>query len=311
MFDFSETTKSMSIAVAEKPEDRAEIQNKRADLRLLDYAVNIYSQHGEDGILSKMLELLPTKNRWCVEFGAWDGQFLSNTCNLIETNGYSAVLIEAKKERFAGLLKRHQNNPNVFGLNRLVGWTGDDDLDHILADFPIPADFDFLSIDIEGNDYHVWKAISIYSPKIVCVAYNPSIPTEVDFFQPADGSIKQGSSLLAFTRLGRQKGYELVCVNHNTAFFVQSKYFPLFGISDNDPRALREDVVEITYLFTGFDGKIFLRGREELLNHRGIRILKRIRQLPRIFQAYPPDYRPVIRFLYKFYWRGARLLGRA
>jgi hypothetical protein len=31
--------------------------------------------------------------RWCVEFGAWDGHYLSNTYNLIQNSGEVAISI--------------------------------------------------------------------------------------------------------------------------------------------------------------------------------------------------------------------------
>jgi hypothetical protein len=278
-------------------------------MRLLDYAANTNSQNGEDGILLKALQVIPSTDKWCVEFGAWDGRYLSNTCQLIENYGYSAVLIEPDKTKFAGLLKNHSGNPRVVGLSRFVGFTPEDNLDHILANMPIPKDFDLLSIDIEGNDYHVWKAMS-YRPKVVHISYNPTIPTEVDFVQPADPRVNQGASILALTKLARLKGYELICANHNSGVFVRSEYFPLFGISNNDPRALREDLSGITYLFSGYDGTLFFAGREVFPHHSEIRIRKRVRQLPGFFRQYLTNSPPAKRFLYKFYWRTLRLLGR-
>ena len=121
-------------------------------MRLLDYSANVYSQNGEDGILLQILEVIPIKDKWCVEFGAWDGQYLSNTCNLIETHDYSAVLIEADKKKFAGLLKRHGGNSKVIPLRMFVGFKPEDSLDRILSDKEIPNDFDLLSIDITSND---------------------------------------------------------------------------------------------------------------------------------------------------------------
>ena len=138
-------------------------------MRLLDHAKNVYSQTGEDGILAAILETIVTRDKWCVEFGAWDGQHFSNTCNLIENSGYSAVLIEGSKERFKDLLKRHGKNSKVFALNKLVGFKPNDGLDSLLTSVPIPKDFDFLSIDIDGNDYHVWSGLSSYTPKVVCI----------------------------------------------------------------------------------------------------------------------------------------------
>ena len=80
-------------------------------MRLLEFASNTYSQTGEDGVLGKILETLPERDLWCVEFGAWDGRHLSNTCNLIENRGYSAVLIEADAKRFRDLLADRGKNP--------------------------------------------------------------------------------------------------------------------------------------------------------------------------------------------------------
>jgi hypothetical protein len=220
-------------------------------------------------------------------------------------------MIEADRQKCDDLLKRYSGNRNVIVLNRLVGFGPGDNLDRILSDTPIPRDFDVLSIDIDGNDYHVWNSVSSYMAKIVCIEYNPTIPTEVEFVQPADKSVNQGASLLALTRLGRRKGYDLVCATHNNAIFVRSAYFPLLGISDNDPRSLREDVSAITYLFCGFDGTLFVTGREFVTGSSEVRIRHRVRQLPKIFRKYPPNLGLIPRVLYKFYWRAARMVGRA
>ena len=42
------------------------------------------------------------------------------------------------------------------------------------------------------------------------VEFNPTIPADVEFVQPRDIKINQGSSLLSLTKLGQEKGYELV-----------------------------------------------------------------------------------------------------
>src|SRR6266851_2072866 len=164
---------------------------------LLDFKSNVYSQAGEDGVIQKALEVLPETDKWCVEFGANDGELLSNTRNLIDKHGYSAVLIESCKNAFGILRQRFASNPKVVTINQSVGLSEESKLDTILKGTPIPCDFDFLSIDIDGNDYHVWKSISQYEPKLVCIEFNPTIPTPVNFMQPPDGSLNQGSSIRA------------------------------------------------------------------------------------------------------------------
>ena len=269
--------------------DKEKIMEKKSTW-LIDYKSNVNSQGGEDGIIEKILEIIPDNSGWCVEFGAWDGIFLSNIRNLIQSKGYSAVFIEGSKSRFDILCKNYEPNPNVVCVNKFVGFESNNNLDQILTETQIPKDFDLLSIDIDGNDYHVWKSVSEYKPKAICIEFNPTIPTEIKFVQPADTSINQGCSLLSIVELSREKGYELVAVLSLNAFFVRKEYFPLFGIKDNNPEVLRTDLSLITHIFVGYDGKIFLRGSKKLLWH-GMEIKeKRIQHLPSVIQRLPGNY---------------------
>lgn len=274
---------------------------------LLERARNVYSQTGEDGIVEAILERLPQRDKWCVEFGAWDGQYLSNTCNLIDNHGYNAVLIEGSTEKFGELKQRYADRSGVFPFNGLVGFTSGDGLDTFLRRTPIPRDFDFLSIDIDGNDYHVWKAVSEYRPKVVCIEFNPTIPSEVDYVQPADFRIQKGCSPSSLVALGKEKGYELVCVQLFNCFFVDAKYFPLFEIDDNSLATLRTDLSGITWVFNGFDGEVMVTGADSLSWH-GLRFpAERFQCLPRFLRRYSNDYTPLQRFLFKLWSKWWRL----
>lgn len=277
---------------------------------LLDFRRNTYSQSGEDGVVEKILQTLPRTDKWCVEFGASDGMSLSNTRNLIENAGYSAVLIEGSKARYSRLQGAYQSNKAVITVNAFVGFGHDDGLDVILGGTPVPTDFDFLSIDVDGNDYHVWKAISRYRPKALCIEFNPTVPTDVRFVQRPDPSVNQGASLLSLVELGKEKGYELVAVLSFNAFFVDSQYYPLFGIADNRPAALRKDSANITYLFSGFDGTVFLEGAKELPWH-GVPIKEsKVQQLPRFLRKYPDNYSRAERIAFELFASPRRLLRR-
>jgi hypothetical protein len=268
---------------------------------LLDFSYNVYSEAGEDGVIEKILEILPENDRWCVEFGAWDGIYCINTRNLIVNKGYSAVLIEADKNKFKDLKRNYFGNPKVITINRFVGWSDNDNLDQILKDTPIPVDFDLLSIDIDGNDYHVWKAIRKYKPKVVVIEFNPTIPTGIRFVQPPDPSINQGASLSSLVDLGKEKGYELVAVLPYNAIFVKSEYFPLFQIEDNRPEVLRTNLDKITYLFIGFDGTIFLHGCKMLPWH-GIKLKEsHFQVLPRFLRKYPGNYSKIEKICFSIY----------
>lgn len=268
---------------------------------LLDFRSNTYSQTGEDGIIAKMLEILPQKNKWCVEFGASDGIHASNTRNLIEKQDYSAVLIEGNKTVFKKLQNNYSENSNVITINTFVGFDKKNNLDHVLENIATPANFDFLSIDIDGNDFHVWKAVQKYRPKIVCIEFNPTIPTEVDFVQPPNPRTNQGASLLSLVKLGKEKGYELVSVLPFNAFFVRSEYYPLYEIRDNSPTTLRANLDHVTYLFTGYDGSVLLRGCKNLPWHGMELIESRMQLLPGFLRQYPGNYTRIKKMLF-FVW---------
>jgi hypothetical protein len=251
-------------------------------------AASVTSQHGEDGILAHALDLIGSEcDRWCVEFGAWDGKHLSNTYELIQKCGYSAVMIEGDARKFRDLQSTYSSNQRVICANRWVGFDSQDGLDAILATTAIPKNFDVLSIDIDGNDYHVWEALTNYQPKLVVIEFNPSIPTAVEFVQPRDPSIAQGSSLLSLDRLARRKGYELIATTPVNAIFVDRRLFSRFGIADNSPATLRTDESHVTYLFQGFDGTLFVRGCNKLMWH-GVELNEgQLQQLPAWLRKHP------------------------
>lgn len=275
---------------------------------LLQFAHDVTSQKGEDGIVAKILEVIGSEQGWCVEFGAWDGRHLSNTYNLIANHGFSAVLIEGSQRRFTELAARFRENPKVTPVNAFVGFAADDGLDSILSRTAIPTDFDVLSIDIDGNDYHVWKAVSRYRPKLVVIEYNPTIPTAVEFVQPADMSVNQGTSIRSLAKLAKDKGYELVAATEYNGFFIDAKYFPLFDIADNSVEAIRPNEDYVSYIFNGFDGTVFLRGYGKVEWHGIPYRESRLQQIPRVFRRFPETNGPIRRFLSK-HFRSLRKRG--
>lgn len=225
---------------------------------LLDYSNNIFSQNGEDGIISHILHLISQNSsldNHCVEFGAWDGIFLSNTFHLVKTLNYRGLYIENSTPRFKSLVHNMKNYDTIC-LNRFVGIQEHDNLDIILTEVGFPYNFDVLSVDIDGCDYHIIQSLTQYRPKIVVVEYNPLIPNEVHYVQSCDYDVNQGSSILAFQQLGSRMSYTLVAATKTNAILVDSKYVtPDWNIS-SDLQALRPDQDEKIYVCFGFDGTL-------------------------------------------------------
>lgn len=279
------------------------ITEARSDRWLLEQsAFNVTSQCGEDGIIKACLQLIGEEaNGWCVEFGAHDGEHFSNTFRLSQECGYQSILIEADDQRFDALAKRFRDQSNVHPIRRCVGFGEDNNLDRILAITAAPADFDVLSIDIDGNDYHVWKATTQYRPKVVCVEYNPTMPTDLDYCQPADDKIQHGSSIAALCRLGREKGYELVAVTDLNCIFVREEYFERFRIGDNSAARLRPSVTPVPYVFFTYDGRCLVRGNRRSPWHKLSLSESRMQPVPRALRAYPARYNFLQRSLFRWY----------
>lgn len=269
--------------------------NGSADLRtasraLSSQASNVTSQTGEDGIIAAALRTLPLPclSHWCIEFGAWDGRHLSNTYDLVDRHGYRVVLIEGDRRKHRELCSTYPHPERAIFLNAYVGWSAEDNLDQLLSHYEMPADPDLLSIDVDGNDYHIWRALARVRPKLVLIEYNPTIPNCVEFVQQSKPDCNQGSSPASLVRLGKEKGYALIAVTKLNLLFVDCCYYHLFDIPDNSLDTLRDD--EPVYLFAGYDGTIFTSGAFHLPWH-GLPVpAERLQVLPGVLRRYPPTY---------------------
>jgi len=102
-----------------------------------------------------------------------------------------------------------------------------ENINDLLQKYEVPVSFDLLSIDLDGNDYWVWRAVR-RRPRVVVIEYNAHIgpaDSRVIAYDPAfrwAGTDYFGASLRALRDLGQQKGYALVyCESTGTnAFFV-------------------------------------------------------------------------------------------
>jgi hypothetical protein len=192
------------------------------------YAKDIHSQNGEDGIIEELLKRLEIKDGWVCEFGAWDGVYLSNTFALVE-KGFKGVYIEGDKNKFKDLLTTVEKCPHIIPINEYVEHNdSQNSLDNILARTNIPVDFDVLSIDIDSFDYQVWKSLKVYRPKIVIIEINSGINTSDDKHIHTPG-MYQGTGFRPTFNLGNEKGYTFVLHTGNM-IFVRNDLFPKLNI---------------------------------------------------------------------------------
>lgn len=178
------------------------------------FEATLFSQCGEDGILDAIFSKIGTTNKYFVEFGVQNGTEC-NTRFLRQKRGWSGLMMDGR-----------DNNPEIIKQEFITA----ENINDLFKKYEVPGEFDLLSIDIDGNDYWVWKAIDeSYSPRVVVMEYNSSvlpnesktIEYEPDFVW--DHTDYFGASLLALVKLAKMKGYTLVgCNNLGTnAFFVR------------------------------------------------------------------------------------------
>jgi len=181
----------------------------------------VYSQYGEDGALERLFECIGTTNRSFVEFGAKDGLELSNTANLRLNGGWSGLLLDAGAADDDPLVTR--------------AFVTAENVNDLFAAGGVPERFDLLSIDIDGNDYWVWKALDRFTPRVVVIEYNIFFRNDDARTMPYDAShvwnedsAYHGASLAALRKLAEAKGYALVHTDSwaPNAFFVLRSELP-------------------------------------------------------------------------------------
>ncbi len=184
---------------------------------LTRYERRFSSQNGEDGILEALFAVIGTTRKDFVEFGAGSGREC-NTARLARRHGWTGLLMDAAAPPPDAPLTIHQELITAENINQLF------------EKYHVPPTFDLLSIDIDGNDYWVWRAITACRPRVVVIEYNASIPPTESRVMPYDPNFRWsgtnyfGASLLALATLGTAKGYVLVgCDSSGTnAFFVDA-----------------------------------------------------------------------------------------
>ena len=103
-----------------------------------------------------------------------------------------------------------------------------------------------------------------YTPEIVVIEFNPTVPNDVIFVQEKSFDVNQGCSLLALVQLGKQKGYELAVCTKTNAIFVRQDKFPLLGVTNNFIYNLYTPV-QNGRIFQGYDGTIHVIGFDRIM----------------------------------------------
>lgn len=239
-------------------------QRKGAVDSLKDVELRVFSQWGEDGILQYIINNLEIPNKIFVEFGV-ETYEEANTRFLLVNDNWSGLVIDGSKNntdfiKSDPIYAKHD-------LTAVNSFITRDNINQLIQDNIKHQDIGLLSVDIDGNDYWVWKAINVVKPRIVVCEYNSvfgkgrslTVPYKADFYRTSEhySNLYFGASLGALCSLAEEKGYDFIGSNSTgvNAFFVRKdisapfkKYDALSGYVESKHRESRDKEGNHTFL---------------------------------------------------------------
>jgi len=193
----------------------------------------VFSQHGDDGIIQFLVDYLNITNKTFVEFGV-ENYLESNTRYLLVENNWKGLIMDGSKKNIDFV-----KFENIYWLHNLTAvdtFVTKENINELLVQNGFKGEIGLLHIDIDGNDYWVWDAISVVEPIMLILEYNSNfgadktwtIPYQPDFVRTKAhySNIYYGASLAALVNLSVKKGYVFIGCNSagNNAYFVKKEH---------------------------------------------------------------------------------------
>lgn len=198
--------------------------------KLRDHEFKVFSQWGEDGILQRLVSVIPIRHRTFIEFGVED--FREANCRfLLEKDDWRGCVLDGSAENISRLRSRP-----IFWRHHLsaeAAFITRENIQGLLEKSGFDHELGILSIDLDGNDYHILEALSSWRPCIIVIEYNAVFGRDRAITVPYDPTFSRwkahysglftGCSLGAAAHLADRMGYALVGTNScgNNAFFVR------------------------------------------------------------------------------------------
>lgn len=196
--------------------------------RLMVQRYRLQSQNEEDGITLALFERVGTTDRRFIEIGS--GLSGGNSACLASELGWTGLMLDGDQERMIQVGRRFP------GVRAVGAWITRENINALVGDAGFEGEVDFVSIDLDGNDYWVWEALTVCSPRVVVVEYNSAfgperavtIPYDAKFDRHNYRFVYYGASLAALTKLAAAKGYRLVTTEPTgvNAYFLRNDVGP-------------------------------------------------------------------------------------
>jgi hypothetical protein len=195
---------------------------------LVRYGYKSYSQCDEDGILAEIFSRIGVTNRQFAEFGIGDG--LENNTLALLFQDWRGLWIDASTKHVSLIRAAYAPVIQAGRLRIVESFITAENIDGLIAGNSGGGEIDLLSVDVDGNDYHIFCAIKCIRPRVVVIEYNAKFAPPTEYCMQYDsGHYWQGGDCfgasLKFLELRlKQRGYSLVACSLTgaNAFFVRS-----------------------------------------------------------------------------------------
>jgi hypothetical protein len=228
------------------------VKSKKNISSLSEVEFKVFSQWGDDGIIQWFINNLELPSQTFVEFGVGDYRE-SNTRFLMMNNNWSGLVMDGSKSNVEQII-----NSEYFWKHTLLAnavFIDVNNINNLLSESKLGQEIGILHIDLDGNDYWIWKAINEVSPTLVILEYNSvfgidraiTVPYNSDFNRTKMhySNLYFGASLRALYQLSTTKGYSFIGCNSagNNAYFVRN---------DKLNNSVREISLEKGYVMSRF-----------------------------------------------------------
>lgn len=199
---------------------------------LSEVEFQVFSQWGDDGIIQFLINKLEIPHHTFIEFGV-ENYKESNTRFLVINDNWTGLVIDGSDDNINYI--KSDSLSWAYELHAISSFITAENINQLISQFlkhGYDKEIGILSIDIDGNDYWVWKAIEVIDPVIVIVEYNSllgadkslTIPYDPNFIRNTKYNLMYwGVSIPALCNLANEKGYAFIGCNSagNNAYFVR------------------------------------------------------------------------------------------
>jgi hypothetical protein len=190
----------------------------------------VFSQWMDDGIIQYLVNNIPIAQESFIEFGVGNYKE-ANTRFLLLNNNWRGLIMDYSR-KYINQVKQEYIYWK-YELTAKAAFITSENVNCLVQGAGFNGEIGLLHIDIDGNDYWVWKAINVVNPTIVIMEYNSifgvdraiTIPYRASFCRTKahSSNLYFGSSLLALCDLAEAKGYSFIGCNSsgNNAYFIR------------------------------------------------------------------------------------------